>query len=152
MAFSETPNLRRNWRECPREGAGARWVTLYASMTPDGDIVLSSFTHRAMGEPDSYVLLYDPDQSVIGLRPARAVVEKNAYPVRNRGICGGKRIRGYTMCRQYNISVPKTVRFHQCHIDNSGVLILDLNQTRPVRHGRPRTRTRDKQGESPATV
>lgn len=106
---------------------------MYATLNPEGDIVISRFTHETLGSPDSYLLLFDRERQVIGLRPARLSIERNAYPAKDRGRHGGKRIRGYRLCREFGITVPETVRFHHCQLDNSGVLILDLDDTRPVR-------------------
>lgn len=81
MAFTQTVNIRRNWERCPRtQGPVARWTILYATMTPDGDITISAHTHRTLGEPDSYVLLFDRDRSVIGLQPARSAIERTRTP------------------------------------------------------------------------
>ncbi|MCA1589614.1 MAG: hypothetical protein LC734_04340 [Acidobacteria bacterium] len=132
MAYVDNVNVARNWEECPREAKEARWAALYASMNPEGDIVISGFTHERLGGPQGYVLLFDRERQVIGMRPAVMAVEKNAYPARPRGRHGGQRIRGYRMCREFGIQLARTVRFHKCQVDNSGVLILDLKDTRPV--------------------
>lgn len=132
MGYTDNINVRRNWEECPREAAESRWATLFATLHPSGDIIISRFTHETMGSPDSYLLLFDRERSVIGMRPAKAAVERNAYPARNRGNHGGKRIRGYRLCREFGIGVGRTVRFHRCQVDNDGVLILDLNDVRVV--------------------
>jgi hypothetical protein len=139
MAFTQNVNIRRNWERCPRtQGPVARWTILYATMTPDGDITISAHTHRTLGEPDSYVLLFDRERSVIGLQPARSAIEKDAYPARDRGKHGGKRIPGHTLCREFGIALPHSVRFHKCLIDPQGVLILDLNETVPCGKSRPK--------------
>ena len=132
MGYTDNTNVRRNWEECPREAAESRWAALSVTLNAEGDIVISAFTHKTLGEPDSYLLLFDRERSVIGLRPARSAVERNAYPARDRGRHGGKRIRGYRMCREFGIRVERTVRFHRCRLDNDGVLILDLNDVRTV--------------------
>jgi len=136
MVDIQNVNVRRNWEECPRERGASRWKTLYATLNQEGVLVLSRYTHEELGSPDSYVLLYDRERMVIGLRPARASVDKNAFPVGTRGRHGGKMIRAYRLCREFAISIDKTVRFHQCSIDFSGVLILDLKDTRPTRTGK----------------
>src|SRR5687768_6104300 len=138
MGYVDNINVRRNWAEWPREAAEARWAQLYATLNPEGDIVISAFTHKTLGAPDSYLLLFDRERSVIGLRPARAAVERNAYPARDRGRHGGKRVRGYRLCREFGIRVAQTVRFHRCQLDNDGTLILDLNDVRIVSKGRAR--------------
>lgn len=132
MGYVDDVNVRRSWEECPREAGEARWKALYASINPDGDIVISRYTHEKLGGPEAYVLLFDRERRVIGMRPAVPAVEKNAYPARPRGRHGGRRIRGYRLCREFGIVVDRTVRFHRCQIDNSGVLILDLLDARAI--------------------
>lgn len=140
MIDIEPTNIRRNWQECPREAKEARWAQLYATMNPDGDIIISRYTHEKLGAPDSYVLLFDREREVIGLRPARMDKEKNAYPARKRGNYGGRRIRGYRLCREFGIRIGQTVRFPRCQLDNRGILLLDLKDTRPANRRRnPRT-------------
>ncbi|HMJ07405.1 MAG TPA: hypothetical protein VK468_00275 [Pyrinomonadaceae bacterium] len=137
MGNVDIVNMRRSWEECPKEaGNDARWGVLYATLNMEGHIRLSRVTHEALGAPDSYVLLYDRGTDVIGLRPARLAVEKNAYRAIDRGPYGGKRINGYRLCREFGITVTETVRFHHCRMDNSGVLILDLGDTQPVKKKR----------------
>ncbi len=139
MRDVETINVRRNWEECPKVlGTEARWGVLYATLNVEGHIRLSRVTHEALGAPDSYVLLYDRERDVIGLRPARLAVEKNAYRAIDRGPYGGKRINGFRLCREFGIDTNETVRFHHCQIDNSGVLILDLRDTCPAKKGKRR--------------
>ena len=35
------------------------------------------------------------------------------------------------MMREFGVKLFETVRFHRCQLDNSGILILDLRDTRP---------------------
>jgi hypothetical protein len=137
MAYTSNVNIRRSWEESSKANSGmARWQMLYATLNPEGHLVISGQTHRTLGEPDSYVLLFDRERSVIGLRPARSAVTKNAYPVKKRGNYGGVFVRAYPFCREFGIDIPQTVRFHKCQVDNNGVLILDLNQTIPAARSR----------------
>jgi hypothetical protein len=134
MIDLQNVNVPRRWEECPRESRESRWASLYATINHEGDIVISRRTHEIMGSPDSYLLLYDRERDVIGMRPARLEVERNAYPARLRGRHGGRRIRGYRLCREFGINIYETRRFHHCQLDNNGVLILDLKDTVPARN------------------
>ena len=125
-------NVPRKWIECARSRKDARWESLFATLSTRFDLTITRFTHVAMGSPDSYVLLYDPERHVIGMRPARLAREQNAYPARVKGKYGGRRVRAYRLCRENNIEVFKTVRFHRCGLDHNGILILDLKDTRPA--------------------
>ena len=120
--------MNNNWEVCPRDETNGRWAALYATLNPGGDIVISRFTHEAMGRPEAYLLMFDRTNSVIGLRGAKASLDKNAYPARSRGRHGGRVIRGFRLCSEFGIWVNETVKFPRAKIDGDGVLILDLRQ------------------------
>ncbi|HRI03831.1 MAG TPA: hypothetical protein PLL77_08825 [Pyrinomonadaceae bacterium] len=136
----ENVNVRRNWEECPRDPAKSRWTTLYATLNPLGELSLSKFTHEQLGAPSGYVLLFDRDREVIGMRPANPTVERNAYPVAARGRHGGQRVYAHRMCREFGVQIKETVRFHHCQIDHNGILILDMKDTIPARGPSKRNR------------
>lgn len=131
MIDVQPKHVHRRWEICPREARESRWATPYATINAAGDIVISRLTHETLGSPDGYVLLYDREREIIGLKPARAN-EKNAYPARQRGRHGGRRVRAYRLCREFGIHVFETVRFHHCMLDREGILLLDLRDTRPA--------------------
>lgn len=130
MAQGNRRNVRREWEECPREARETRWQAMYVTLNPQGDIVISRFTHEACGQPPAYVLLFDRENKAIGLKPMNSEDVKNAYPARVRGRHGGRRIRGWRLCREFGLKVDRTVRFPSCYLDVDGVLILDLEEAR----------------------
>lgn len=115
----------RKWEVIPHDASQGRWCMIYVTLSPEGEIWLSRFTHEAMGAPKGYLLLYDRETRVIGLKPARET-QAAAYPARPRGNYGGCRIRAYQFCRREHIAFEKTVRFTAAYIDHEGILILDL--------------------------
>lgn len=130
--YSESVNVKRNWELCSRGAEESRWTSMYASINKYGDIIISRVTHDVLGKPDAYQLLYDRERDVIGLRPARIGVEEHAFPARSRGRHGGMRIRGHKMLREFGIYIHETRVFHRCQLDNHGVLILDLRDSRTI--------------------
>lgn len=133
MIDKRNTNRRYNWTETPREKRESRWSKLYASINPQGIISVSKFTHEMLGSPDSYLLLYDADLSVLGLQPARLAVTKNAYPIVVRDSRGGSRIFAQRMMREHSLYLDETVWFPRCFIDSSGTLILELDDVRATR-------------------
>lgn len=129
-----TKNQKRhfNWTQCPRDVKETRWSKHYVSLNREGILWLSRFTHQAMGEPDSYLLMYDRDLNVIGLQPARLAVIKNAYPAIDRGKFGGRCIYAHRMMREFSLYIDQTARFPRAYIDHTGTLILELNDVKPV--------------------
>ena len=123
-----TEKAVRKWEVIPHDASIGRWCMIYATLSPEGEIWLSRFTHEAMGSPNGYLLLYDRDSRVVGLTVARET-QAAGYPARPRGNYGGCRIRAYQFCRREHIAYEKTVRFPRAHIDAEGVLILDLKDT-----------------------
>ena len=139
MVDKQNTKRRYNWTQLPKDtGRDTRWSALYATLKPDGVISLSRFTHEAMGSPDSYIILYDEDINTLGLQPGRLNVTKNAYPALERGNRGGRRIHAHRLIREFNIYVSETARFPRCFIDDSGTLILELNDVKPAARKRSR--------------
>jgi len=132
MLHTENVNVRRNWELCPRGAEESRWTSMYASLNTYGDIIISRVTHELLGKPEAYQLLFDRERDVIGLRPARIGVASHAFPARTRGRHGGQRIRGHKMIREFGIYLDATRVFHRCQMDNQGVLILDLKDSRTI--------------------
>ena len=128
MLETKMQKPERRWVECPRSAGRSRWHTLYATLNPHGDLVISRFTHEALGSPKAYVLLFEKETHVIGLRPISNRPEMNAYPANERGRHGGRRISCYHLCREIGLNLGETIRFHQCYIDHHGILILDLTK------------------------
>ena len=130
MIETRNPKRRYNWSQAPRDAKPSRWSGLYASLNERGVIWLSRLTHEALGEPDSYLLLFDRKLNVLGVQPARLAVTKNAYPALERGSRGGRVMHGHRMMREFNLYLSETVWFPRCFIDESGTLILELNDVR----------------------
>ncbi|MBK9174330.1 MAG: hypothetical protein IPM28_15210 [Chloracidobacterium sp.] len=125
MMTTTKKHIRRKWEIFPNDDRLGRWCKLYATLNRDGDIMLSRFTHEALGAPESVLVMYDSETHVIGLMPAR-VTQTDGFPARIRGSYGGRRIRAYRFCRRHGIKIEGTVRFPRVEIDAEGVLILDL--------------------------
>ena len=87
--------------------------------------MLSRATYKMLDEPPAFLILFDKVNSRIGLQPA-ALSTRDAYPVRGRGACGGKMVRGHRLTREYRIKLAQTVEFGDADIDEDGILVLDL--------------------------
>jgi hypothetical protein len=124
--------MKRSWEKCPRGEMPGRWAAPYVTMNPEGEIVLSRYTHEAMKGPDAYVLLFDRQTNTIGLNPSSAR-SPDAYPAHARGKHGGRVVRAYRLMQRFRVEIPETVRFVRPEIDEDGVLLLDLRTARSVR-------------------
>ena len=116
------------WTILPR-GDAARWSGMYVTLNPVGKLALSRTTYERFGSPAAVLIMYDPMSSLIGLRPV-PLEERNAYPLRKYGYCGGRIIRAYRLLTEFGIQPKETVEFRQPKIDNDGQLILDLKNIR----------------------
>ena len=132
MIDTQNTKRRYNWTQLPKDERGSRWSALYVSLSPQGTISLSRFTHEALGSPDSYVIVHDADLNVLGLQPGRLNVTKNAYVALEHGKRGGRRIWAHRLIREFNIHVSETAYFPRCFIDHTGTLILELNDVKPA--------------------
>ncbi len=101
-----------------------QYAGLYVTMNPKGEIVMSRVTHRMMGEPKAFLLMFDRTNRRIGLKPT-GINMRNAYPVCVGTRSGGKKVHGHRLIREYQIDLPQTVLFHDARFED-GILILDL--------------------------
>ena len=122
-------------------GDAARWSGMYVTLNPVGKLALSRTTHERLGAPAAVLIMYDPMNARLGLRPVGPEV-RNAYPVRKYGRCGGRIIRAYRLLTEFGIQPAETIEFQQPKIDNDGQLILDLKNIRVSPRAHSRTRRR----------
>ena len=125
--------MKRKWEQCPHSEEGTRWSSVYVTMNPVGYISLSKLAYRKLGEPEKVLVLYERSSNTIGLQPATRLA-KGAFRVCSKG-SGGRVIRALRLMQEFNIKLPLTVRFMDPEFDQDGILVLDLNNTRPARKG-----------------
>lgn len=113
----------------PRDNVVGQWAALYVSMNELGEIKMSRVTYQKIGSPEAFVVLFDPVNNRIGLRPA-AKGTRNAYRAGVEGQHGGRVIRAFRMMQEFRIGLSETIRFHDAEIDEDGVLVLDLRTAR----------------------
>ena len=128
--------MRPNWNEVQRGDIRTQWAGMNVTMNPQGWIALSRVTYERMGSPKAFVVLFDPVNNRIGLKPA-ALTARNAFPVRVYSRHGAKVIRAGRLIKDYRIDLPATVKFDDADTDQDGILLLDLRTARVI--GRPRT-------------
>lgn len=104
---------------------------LHVTLSRKGEILIGAKAVVTMGEPEAAVLLFDKVNSVIGLMPSNEHV-KNAYPLKSKAKARYRIVRASRFCRKYGIKVDKTVAFNEPEIDEEGILVLNLKETRAV--------------------
>ncbi len=125
--------MRVEWEECPRDDLKPQYAGIYVTMNPKGEIAMTRSTYQIMGEPKALLLLFDRNNRRIGLKPASPAM-RNAYPIKDSGRCGGKKVHAFRLIRQYNIDLPVTVTFPEAEIDDDGIMRLDLHTAKvPLR-------------------
>ena len=113
---------------------------IYASMSRIGEILFNRHADEAMGRPEAVVLLYDPNNDKIGLRPASPLMP-NAFPVRPKGPSGHRLVRAKPFTTKHELIVDCTVRFRSPVVEN-GILILSLRNLVNVKRLPPNVRRR----------
>jgi len=121
--------MRPEWREIPRDNVKGQWAALYVTLNRKGNIVMSRVSHQRLGEPKAFLVLYDPVNNRIGLKPTVPSM-RNAYPASPSGSRGGKMVRAFRLLQEAGIVIPDTLQFHDPEIDQDGILILDLRTAR----------------------
>ena len=123
------------WKEIPRDdGVRGQWAKLYVTMNPKGRIVMSRVTYERLGEPKSFVVLFESTNNVIGIKPA-TLSTRNAFPVcvtasSCKGRKGGRAINVFRLVQDHNTNLPDTIQFHDAEIDHDGIMRLDLRTAR----------------------
>ncbi len=130
---------RRKWETCKQEKRPSRWRSLYATLNKKGSIAITRFTHESLGSPEAYIILFDPANETIGLKPAKNI-DANAVEPRPKGIHGGFVVKAGTLISQFSLYISETTYFPRCFIDGDGVLILDLRDTRSASRAKDRNR------------
>ncbi|MEQ1606559.1 MAG: hypothetical protein ABL999_16995 [Pyrinomonadaceae bacterium] len=104
---------------------------LHVSLNRKGEILVGAHAFERLGRPGQAVLLFDKVNSLIGIAPSSKVT-KHAYPLLQK--TGGRHrvIRANRFVRHHQIQVPRTIAFHAVHIDEDGVLTLDIKSTRII--------------------
>lgn len=109
---------------------------LHVTLNKHGVILIGARAFERMGNPDAAVLHFDKLNSKIGLTPSHSRVE-NAYPLQSKGKHRHRVLRANRLCRHYGIKIDRTIEFPDAHINDDGILILDLKTTNVI--GRPTT-------------
>ena len=119
--------MNLGWEEF-EEGPG-QVGDLRVTLSRKGEIMIGARAVVRLGEPDWVVLMFDRMNSLIGMRPSHKH-EKNAYPT-VRKLKGRHRIvRANQFCRHYGIQFERTRAFIEPKIDENGILVLDLKETK----------------------
>ena len=117
--------MKRRWEEIARDATKPQWAGIYVTMNAKGSIVMNRAAHQRMGSPQAYLLLFDPANQTIGLRPTYPNI-KNAYPVLKSGRHGGRRVGAYRLLTERGLHIKETLEFPDAEIDQDGILLLNL--------------------------
>ena len=134
--------MKRRWEERARDARKAQWAGLYVTMNAKGSIVLNRAAHERMGKAEAFLLLFDPANQTIGLRPTYPNI-KNAYPALRSGRHGGRRISAYRLLTERGLHIKETLEFPDAEIDQDGILLLNLRtakiSNRSINHPKRRS-------------
>lgn len=123
---TENEEPRRRWVEVRRGECGGA----YASIKPTGEISIGGSTHRKMGSPTHYVLMYDRAARAVGLRAAMRGEEKIAFKAVRRNSKGAYRgILAAAFLKPAGLLPKETIVFNDCPIER-GVLVLEIGAER----------------------
>lgn len=123
---------------------------MYATMNPEGHIFITKHTFGRLGEPAAVTVLWDKLNSTIGLQPSERGV-KGSYPLLGRSGHGGRVVRIYSFMQEFGFRLSETVRFTDAHIDDEGILILDLRKVRSA--AKPKlARKPEERGQGPSQL
>jgi hypothetical protein len=126
--------MTRNLEQCTIDEKPGRWSSVHVTMNPKGMISLTRFALEVLDSPEAVHLFFEKLNQTIYLKPTKLVM-KHAFPVKQRGRCGGGKIRAFRLCEQFGIRLPETVRFIDPQIDADGMMNLDLRKVKRGSNG-----------------
>ena len=123
----------RRWQEYHFIRSGNNEDRIHVTLNPRGNIYLSKRALEELNSPEAVVLLFDPGNKTIGIRRA-AAERRNAHRLKIKDARGrGKTVYAAEFLRHYGISVTDTLIFEKPELDDDGILILNLGETRAIR-------------------
>lgn len=121
----------RRWERFKIGYRDTRQSYMHASISSRGNILINAFTMEKMEYPQAVTLYYDRAASSIGFR-AETVDAKDIFIVTTRPDRGYGRISALSFLRYYGIKVRETIVSDYLEIDSTGMVILDLRNTREL--------------------
>src|SRR5580765_6646278 len=134
--------MARNWIELGEGPKKAYRDEIYASLNYRSEIVINRRAFAEINEPEAVVLMFDPDSSTIGLRPA-SIETVNAFRLKPKGASGHRVVNARPLTLKHDIGIDGTARFRTAAVEN-GILVLDLRNLVNV-NGTPRKGRRTRQ-------
>lgn len=108
---------------------------LRVTLNSRGTLLLNERAYEAMNTPSAVKLLFDENNSIIGLRAADPQLH-NAFPVKQKDKQTNRLIHASPFCKHHGIKVSRTVLFNNVDMTNDGILKLELNKTTSIGRGR----------------
>ena len=133
---------RANWKETPDRKSRA-WAYGYVSINSIGMIRMSGVIWQRLGEPRAALVLFDPDNSRLGIQPT-IPQRKNSVTVFSRGPKPSRFVSAGCTLQEFGIVIPETLQFQDPFIDQDGILVLDLRTARVNRRVTNHARNRDR--------
>lgn len=119
--------MSQHWEEF--EEGPERVDDLRVTLDRKGTIMIGARAVERLGRPDFAVLLFDRLNSLIGVKPSNRHA-RNAYPLVHKMKGRHRVVRANKFCRHYGIQFERTRAFVSARVDENGVLVLDLKETK----------------------
>lgn len=108
---------------------------LRVTLNARGTLLMNGKTYEAMNMPAAVQLLFDENNSIIGLRAADPRLH-NAFPVKQKDKQTNRLVHASPFCKHHGIRVLRTVLFNNVDMTNDGILKLELTKTTSIGRGR----------------
>jgi len=116
----------REWIEFETGPARVQTDRVFTSLNHKGELGINRHAFNELGCPEAVVLLFDPRNDTIGLKPSGRLMP-NAFAVKPKGPRGRWTVRIIPFLRRHDIRIDGTVRFSTAAVED-GVLVLDLRK------------------------
>ncbi len=113
-----------NFIEFKKRSGRPGYSQMLFTIQKGGTFSLNDRTYEGFGSPKHAVLLFDPDEQIIALRPATDE-DLNPFPIHRQGEGSTYLINGLGFCQYWEIPVSQGRRY-RATLDENGWLLVDL--------------------------
>lgn len=102
-----------------------------------GVFLLNKFAYEGMQSPGAVTLHFDPNNQVIGMKPADPQ-KSNAFRIKHKDKWNNRIVHGVSFCKHFKVNIERTVLFTGVRIHADGTMLIEI--ARAVGIGKEGTR------------
>jgi hypothetical protein len=126
--------MQFNWEDFDNWQAAKDNEGIHVTVNKRGHFYFNGRAIKALGDPDTVMLMYDRQLKVIGIKAALSDHKRGFRVFAKQGDkLKGRCVYATRFCLHFSIRPDRTYAFPSAKLTDDGVLVLDLNDIRPAK-------------------